>query len=80
MRRNPDDIRLVLLDLTMPRMDGEECLRELRRIKQDVRVLLSSGFNEQDAISRFSGKGLAGFIQKPYQITTFSEKLKKSLG
>ncbi len=62
-----DEIHLVLLDMTMPRMDGEEVFRELRRLRPEVLVVLTSGYNEQDAINRFSGKGLAGFIQKPYQ-------------
>jgi len=62
----PDDVSAVLLDMTMPGMDGEECFRELRRVRPDVRVILSSGYNEQDATSRFAGKGLAAFIQKPY--------------
>ena len=60
-------IDVVLLDMTMPHMDGEETFRELRRISGDVRVVLTSGYNEQDATERFAGKGLAGFIQKPYR-------------
>jgi DNA-binding NarL/FixJ family response regulator len=44
-------------------MDGEETFREMRRIRPDVTVLLCSGYNEQDAMQRFSGKGVAGFIQ-----------------
>lgn len=56
----------VLLDMTMPKLDGKGCFRELRRINKDVRVILSSGYNEQDATNRFTGQGLAGFIQKPY--------------
>ena len=62
-----DEIDCVVLDLAMPNMDGEETYRELRRITPDVKVLLSSGYNEQDAINRFAGKRLAGFIQKPYR-------------
>ncbi len=62
-----DDVQLVLLDMTMPQLDGEETFRELRRVNPDVRVLLMSGYNEQDATERFTGKGLAGFIQKPYR-------------
>jgi len=56
----------VLLDLTMPRMDGVETFREMRRIAPDLKVLLMSGFNEQEAVSKFTGKGLASFIQKPF--------------
>ena len=66
-RRRRDEIACVLLDLMMPQMDGEETFRELRRIRPDVRVILSSGYNEQEAGKRFSGKGLAGFVQKPYR-------------
>jgi len=71
-----DNIRMVLMDLTMPHMDGEQAFRELRRIKPNIRVLLMSGFNEQDAINRFTGKGLAGFIQKPFKLEELQEKVK----
>ncbi len=66
-RENAGRIDLVLLDMTMPHLNGEEAFRELRRIRPDIRVILSSGYNEMDAAGRFSGKGLAGFIQKPYR-------------
>ncbi len=65
-RDHQHEIAGVLMDMTMPKMDGKACFRELRRINADVQVVLSSGYNEQDATSRFAGKGLAGFIQKPY--------------
>lgn len=64
--KSQQNIELVLLDMTMPHMNGEDCFCELRRIDPDVKVILSSGYNEQDATNRFAGKGLAGFIQKPY--------------
>jgi len=60
------EIVAVLLDMTMPKLDGKGCFRELRRINKDVKVVLSSGYNEQEATSRFNGKGLSGFLQKPY--------------
>jgi FixJ family two-component response regulator len=44
-----------------------------------VRVILSSGFNEVEAIRRFTGKGLAGFIQKPYTATALAQKVKSVL-
>jgi two-component system, cell cycle sensor histidine kinase and response regulator CckA len=63
------DIKFVVLDLTMPRMDGEQCFRALRALDPGVRVILSSGYNEQDVTPRFSGRGLDGFIQKPYKLS-----------
>ena len=74
--KHQDDIQFVLLDMTMPEMDGKECFRLLRAIKPDVQVILSSGYNEQEATSQFVGRGLAGFIQKPYSEHVLSEKVK----
>jgi CheY-like chemotaxis protein len=79
-RKYADEIRCVILDLTMPQMNGEECFRELRRIRENVKVLLSSGFNEPDATQHFVGMGLAGFIQKPYRFAELSAKLREILG
>ena len=61
-----DEIVAVVLDLTMPHMGGEETFRELRRLRADVRVILTSGYNEQEVTNRFVGKGLAGFVEKPF--------------
>ena len=74
-----DEIVCVLLDLTMPVMDGHETFRELRAQNSDVCVILSSGYNEGDAIGQFSGKGLAGFIQKPYQMADLRSALHNAL-
>lgn len=76
-RRNDGAFDLVLLDMTMPHMNGEETFREFRRIKPDVKVILSSGYNEMDAVNRFSGKGLAGFIQKPYRTVDLVAKVRR---
>ncbi|MDX8405644.1 MAG: response regulator [Mariprofundus sp.] len=79
-RQEYQDITAVLLDMTMPKMDGKTAFREMRRIQPDVKVILSSGYNEQDATSQFAGKGLAGFIQKPYSIELLRQKLQSLLG
>jgi two-component system, cell cycle sensor histidine kinase and response regulator CckA len=71
-----EGIGLVLLDLTMPVMSGEETLRRLQTINSGVRVLLTSGYNELEAVQRFAGKGLAGFIQKPYTAAALAEKVR----
>ena len=79
-RERHDEIACVLLDLTMPRMDGEEAFEELRKISDDVPVILSSGYSEQDATEQFGDKGLAGFLQKPYEVASLKSKLRKALG
>jgi two-component system, cell cycle sensor histidine kinase and response regulator CckA len=72
-------IDAVLLDMTMPVMSGEEALARLRSIQSDIPVVLSSGYEEADATRRFTGKGLAGFIQKPYAAAGLVEKMKIAL-
>jgi DNA-binding NtrC family response regulator len=78
-RQHEDDIVCVLLDLTMPKMNGEETLRELRRISTNVRVVLSSGYSEDTATASFSQLRLAGFIQKPFQFDTMINTLRAAV-
>ncbi len=78
-RDHQHEIVAVLLDMTMPKMDGKTCFTELRRINKDVKVILTSGYNEQEATSRFAGQGLAGFIQKPYAPDTLQIKMQEIL-
>lgn len=73
------DIKLVILDMTMPYMNGEETYKELQKIKADVKVLLSSGYSENEAFDKFTGKGIAGFLQKPYKASALTEKIKDLL-
>ncbi len=74
-REHKDNITAVLLDMTMPRMGGEDTYSELCRINPKIKVILSSGYTEHDATNRFAGKGLAGFLQKPYTPKQLAEKL-----
>ena len=66
-RHHPHAYDLVLLDLTMPFMDGEETFRRLREIRSDVPVVLCTGFIEKERVDRLmtAGVGLAGFLRKP---------------
>jgi PAS domain S-box-containing protein len=78
-RAHAPTVVCVLLDLAMPRMDGEETFRELRRIQPDVRVVLTSGYSNQEIMGRFRSAGLAGSIEKPFQLETLSTKLREVL-
>jgi two-component system cell cycle sensor histidine kinase/response regulator CckA len=75
-----DGIVAVLLDMTMPHLSGDEAFRQMRLISPGIRIILSSGFSEQDATSRFAGKGLTGFLQKPYRAIELLQKLRIVLG
>ena len=79
MAERPEGFDAVVLDLTMPHMDGIETFRELIKLNPKIKVLLMSGFNEQEAISQFTGKGLAGFLQKPFDSQDLWFKLQQIL-
>ena len=65
-RRHSAEISLIILDLSMPGMSGLEVLPELRRVRSDVPVLVSSGYSESETMRLFSGQKISGFLQKPY--------------
>ena len=69
-------IALVILDLTMPRLSGEQCFRELRKLDPRVKVIMSSGYDEQEVAPKFIGKGLSGFIQKPYNLALLRDTIR----
>lgn len=73
------DITLVLLDMMMPKLTGTETLRALRQLEPALPVVMSSGFNEQDAISRLAGRGLATFLQKPYEPADLEAAVRRAL-
>jgi two-component system cell cycle sensor histidine kinase/response regulator CckA len=77
---DPGRYALVLLDLTMPRLDGAETWRQLRRIRPDVRGVLISGFDQAEVMRRFAGEGLAGFISKPFEPGSFQSAIRAALG
>ena len=60
-------------------VDGEETFHELRALDPEVRVVMSSGYTEQDITSRFMDEGRVGFLQKPYTIAHLAERLRAAL-
>jgi PAS domain S-box-containing protein len=78
-KRHPGAISAVVLDLSMPGMSGAELLPELLRIRPDVKVLVSSGYNEMEALRSFEGYRVAAFVQKPYTANSLAAKVKLAL-
>ena len=78
-RRYVREVSAIILDLTMPAMNGEEALAELRRIRGGVPIVLCSGYGEQEVANRFAGKGLAGILKKPYEPAALVETLERVL-
>lgn len=66
-RSQCDEIDLVILDLTMPRMNGVDALRAMKEIRPDVPVLLMSGYDEQRSLEQFTGLSHSGFLSKPFR-------------
>ncbi len=67
-RPAPHAIDVVLLDMTMPRMSGEETFRALMNIRPDLTVIVASGYSEQNTMNKFGDPSPAGFLQKPYRL------------
>ena len=75
-----EELDLVLMDMTMPRMDGREAFLAMRRLDPKLPVILSSGFTEQDSLQAFEGESPAAFIQKPYQLKELRRLIQGVLG
>ncbi|MGE0040534.1 MAG: PAS domain S-box protein [Vicinamibacterales bacterium] len=76
---DPRGIDLVLLDMTMPRLNGAGVLTQIRRVRQDLPVILSTGFGEEDTIAGMREQGRVDFIQKPYGPSALIELVRSLL-
>lgn len=79
LRTEPDRISLVLLDFTMPGMNGLDTLKELRKIAPGLKILVSSGYPEAETMKLFAGLQVSGFVQKPYTPLMLANKVKACL-
>ena len=78
-RSHSKEISAVLLDLTMPRLDGREALREILNIRPDAKVILCSGYHEQEALQGTEARRVAGFLPKPYRMRELKALFEKVL-
>jgi PAS domain S-box-containing protein len=75
-----NEIDLVLLDIMMPGMGGEEVMKQLLRLRPDTKVLLVSGFSEQERHQALMNMGAVGFVAKPFNIHELLREIRNILG
>ncbi|RLL51747.1 response regulator [Mariprofundus sp. EBB-1] len=78
-QQHQDHIDMVLLDLTMPKMGGIECLKRLRALAPELEVLICSGYTEAEVKALFYNDSRLSFIQKPYQLNAMEDKVRHIL-
>lgn len=78
-REKGHEIDAVILDMVMPRMKGKECFQKLRALNPRVKVILSSGYDRNEAVQEILDEGVQGFVQKPYRVQQLSEVIAKVL-
>lgn len=79
-RERQDEIGLVLLDLSMPGIDGYDTYQGLTQINPAVKVIFSSGYDENEVMQRFDSAGLVGFLKKPYNLSKLIQTVKQHMG
>jgi DNA-binding NtrC family response regulator len=67
------------MDLTMPRMDGKEAFFQMKARDPEVKVILASGYSEQEAIEPLAGLRPAGFLQKPFSLEAMTRVIERAL-
>jgi len=79
-RKRGGEIDLVLLDMMMPRMTGEEAFAEIRRISPSARAVLASGYDDRGRIAEVVASGFSGFLQKPFRRRELGQKVSEAMG
>jgi two-component system cell cycle sensor histidine kinase/response regulator CckA len=74
-----DEIDLVVMDLTMPKLSGEQAFVEMRKRRPDARIVLTSGYNESEAVGRLASSGVTAFLQKPFELEQLLTTVRRAL-
>ncbi len=77
--KDPETVDLVILDMSMPEMDGIQTFRAMREIRPDLKVLVSSGYTEDPSVKRLVAQGASGVLTKPFKIDELSRIIESTL-
>ncbi|PIE67794.1 MAG: hypothetical protein CSA23_02185 [Deltaproteobacteria bacterium] len=80
LKAHQADIGCVVLDLTMPGMDGKETFKRMLEMVPDVRVIIASGLSADQIMGQFTESAPSAVIQKPYQIADLSDTIQSIMG
>lgn len=78
-KANKDEVDLVILDMIMPEMNGREAFHEIKNIRQDTKIIISSGFSKNEDLQELYKHGLIGFVKKPFRMDELSVIIKKAI-
>jgi PAS domain S-box-containing protein len=78
-RERAEEIALVLVDMIMPKMGGQETYRRLKEVNPNVKAILSTGYSQAGKAQEILSQGVHGFIQKPYAIDELADAIRKAL-
>jgi len=73
------EIDAIVVDMIMPRMGGGDCVKFLKKLNPNARILISSGYSLVTDTQQIISKGIAGYIQKPFEINELSQALHEAL-
>lgn len=79
-RENPAGFAAVILDRSMPGMDGAEVFAELRRLRPDIPVVLASGYDPREGVDGSVGERISAFVQKPFRLADILRALRETMG
>jgi two-component system cell cycle sensor histidine kinase/response regulator CckA len=79
-QHHKDEINLIILDMIMPQIDGQQTYIQLKRINPTIKVLICSGYSQPDIIKEMlSDEGVVGFLRKPFEIAQLSQVVREAL-
>ncbi|MCX7982240.1 MAG: response regulator [Syntrophales bacterium] len=80
MEQRRGEIDLIILDMVMPGLSGEQVFYRLKELTPEAKVIIISGYALEDKVSRLIRDGAISFLQKPFKMETFSAKIEEALG